>query len=77
MNNQRRKNLAEISEKLESIMQEIDGIRIEEQEIFDNIPESRKWSNRAFKIEEVIGYLEDALLSLDTGIRSIDVAKEA
>jgi hypothetical protein len=72
MNNQRRKAIGSIQDRLEdlkltieSLREDLEAIRDEEQEYFDNMPESFQQADRGQRAEEVIGFLDDAVSDLD------------
>ncbi|AUX82640.1 hypothetical protein PBI_POCKET_53 [Microbacterium phage Pocket] len=88
MNNQRRKEIQEVISKLadldalrNEIKEEIERIRDEEQEYYDNMPEGLQQSDRGYKAEEAASQLDDAAQQLDDldidGLTSnLDVAQE-
>lgn len=73
MNNQRRKEIADLRKRMESdfdnlksnFADEISAIRDAEQEAFDNLPESLQMGDRGQAMEEAISNLEDAESELD------------
>lgn len=65
MNIARRKRLAEALTLLESAKDVIEEVMEEEQEAFDNLPESLQGADRGVEMEEYIGDLENAVDSLD------------
>jgi chromosome segregation ATPase len=72
MNNARRKQIAEIVDRLseitvlrDEIKEAIESIRDEEQEYFDYMPESLQGSERGIAAEEAIGNLEYAISDLE------------
>lgn len=71
MNKQRRKMIAEVVEKIETLKGDLEMIRDEEQDAFDNMPESLQGSMRGEEMEEAIGYMDDAIEGLDTAIDSL------
>ncbi|MBQ7349231.1 MAG: hypothetical protein IJW47_04480, partial [Clostridia bacterium] len=64
MNKQRRKRIDELIEQLESVKSEIETVLEEEQEYFDNMPESFQYGEKGEKAEEAIRSIEDAVESL-------------
>lgn len=72
MNKQRRKMIAEVVEKIEALKGDLEMIRDEEQDAFDNMPESLQGSMRGEEMEEAIGYMDDAIEGLDTAIDSLE-----
>lgn len=70
MNKARRKELSEVIRKLNiakdrddlySIINELDSIKDDEQDYYDNIPENLQYSQRAEDSEQAIDNLEEAL----------------
>ncbi|WP_417842001.1 hypothetical protein [Terasakiella sp.] len=73
MNNQRRKEINEIiaevaalAEKIEELKERVEHIKGEEQEAFDNLPESLQQGERGQTMEEAIDALDNAYGELDT-----------
>ena len=67
MNKVRRKELARVVDLLDRARDLLDTIRDEEQEAFDNLPESIQYSERGETMEGYIGTMEEMLDYLDTG----------
>ena len=61
MNKARRKSLEEIAVKLADIMDELDSLTAEEQEAYDNMPESLQDSEKCALMQEAIENMEEAL----------------
>ena len=72
MNKQRRKAIGDIYDKLIDIQSDLECIRDEEQEAFDNLPESIQYSERGERMEEYISSLEEALDYIDYAAESLD-----
>lgn len=72
MNKQRRKAIGDIYDKLIDIQSDLEYIRDEEQEAFDNLPESIQYSERGEKMEEYISSLEEALDNVGYAVESLD-----
>lgn len=72
MNKQRRKAIDEIQGKLMDLQSELECVRDEEQEAFDNLPESIQYSERGERMEEFIQYLEESMDNLESAIESLD-----
>lgn len=74
MNDERRKRLDEIKERISSIMNELTGditeqlqsIRDEEQEYYDNMPESIQNGERGERTQQVIDSLDEAISDLES-----------
>lgn len=66
MNKARRKRLAELVELLEDIKAELGYVRDDEQEAFDNPPESIQMSERGEAMETAISTMDDQVDAIDT-----------
>ena len=58
MNNTRRKHLRDLIEKTEGIKSEIEEIRTEEEEYYNNMPEAFQDGDKGDRAQTVIEYLE-------------------
>lgn len=67
MNKARRKELARVVDLLDQARDLLETIRDEEQEAFDNLPESIQCSERGGAMENCISTMEEMLDYLDTG----------
>lgn len=76
MNNTRRKAIQNIMDKLEELMEEIEAIRDEEQEAYDNLPESLQNSERGEVMDSAIYNLDDAAENVQLVIDALESAKE-
>ena len=65
MNNQRRKKLNIVSEKVSFIKGEIEAIYEEEQECLNNMPENLQGSDRYVQSEEACDQMMECIDSLD------------
>lgn len=72
MNKQRRKAIGDIYDKLIDIQSDLECIRDEEQEAFDNLPESIQYSERGERMEEYISDLEEALDNVGYAVESLE-----
>ncbi len=68
MNSNRRKQIEKIFEKLSELSEQIEAIKDDEQEAFDNIPESLKDGERAQESEASIDLLDEAMESCDSAM---------
>lgn len=68
MNTKRRKAISTIVDKLEELRMDLDVIREEEQEAYDNTPESLQETERYAQSEEAITAMEDADNSIGDAI---------
>lgn len=69
MNKARRKEIQKVIRDIETLVQSILG---EEQEAFDNIPESLQGSERGMESEDAQGSLESAIDALEEAIACLD-----
>lgn len=88
MNNDRRKAIAALKERVEGIItlrdelvSEAEAIRDEEQEYLDNMPESLQSSEKGDNAQSAIDALEEAIselqdLDVDNVLNSLDTAAE-
>lgn len=74
MNNARRKQIAEAIIALEIIKTAIEGFRDEEEDAYDNLPESIQDSARGEEMQEAVDALEDACDSLDEALDRLNDA---
>ena len=72
MNKNRRKAIAEVRDILESANSNLEVIRDEEQESFDNLPEGIQASERGERMYECIECLEAAIDNLSEAIDNLD-----
>ena len=75
MNKARRKAIAEVRDILESATSNLEVIRDEEQESFDNLPDGIQESERGEKMSECIEYLEEAIENLGEASDNLDESK--
>lgn len=60
MNNDRRKRILEVIDKLEQELEKLEFVREEEIEAHDNLPESLQESDRGEAMQEAIDAMEEA-----------------
>ena len=72
MNNKRRKEISKIVSTLEGVRDRLSEVVDEEQSAFDNMPESIQGSDRGCDSEAAIGYLSDALDSVQSALEYLD-----
>ena len=65
MNMQRRKRIEKVGAMPEELLEEITALQEEEQEAYDNMPESLQSSKRGEAIWEAVDNLESAVSSLE------------
>lgn len=72
MNKQRRKQLDEILARLQECMADLEYIKDDEQEAFDNLPESIQYSEKGEIMEEYVSDIEYVISDLDTCISNLE-----
>lgn len=72
MNKERRRALNKLGQKIEALKNELEDIRDDEQDYYDNIPENLQLSTRATDSEEAIEQMEEAIEQLEEAIETID-----
>ncbi len=77
MNKERRKRLQEVIDQLENLKEEVSSICEEEQEAYDNMPESLQDGERGSQMYENISTLEDQESNFDDLIESLQEVIEA
>ena len=68
MNNIRRKEIRKVKETLENLLNDIEMLKLEEEEAYDNMPESLQESDRGGEMLENIEYLDEAYNAVDEAI---------
>ena len=76
MNKDRRKQLSEIQSKLSELRDMIDTVLSDEQEAYDNLPESLQESERGEAMQAAIDAMESALESCEDAESSLEEAQE-
>ena len=76
MNNTRRKSLRELIEKTEGIKQEIEEIKTEEEEYYNNMPSSVQDGEKGDRAQTVIEYLDEAMTAACDVIENLTSAAE-
>lgn len=76
MNQERRKRLEEAAAKLAEAREIIEAVRDEEQDAFDNMPESLQGGERGEKMEHAASLLDDLAGDLETSIETLNEAAE-
>lgn len=74
MNNDRRKLLREIDEKLSAIAAEIEAIRDDEQEYYDVMPEGIQMSEKGEVAEAAISQMDEAMTAIEEACSAIGEA---
>ena len=76
MNKERRKQIDGMISKLENIKEHISYILDDEQNAFDNTPESIQYSERGYNMQEAIDNLDDAIGNIVDAIDNLYEAIE-
>ena len=71
MNKARRKRLQEILNQIEVLQMDVDTVRDEEQDAYDNLPESIQYSERGEQMQEYADQIEEAYQSLQEAIDTL------
>ena len=74
MNKQRRKRINDLIDEISALKGKIDEVLQEEQDYYDNMPESLQSSERGENSEEAISNLEEALSCIDDCVSSLEAA---
>jgi hypothetical protein len=65
-----------ISERLDELKSDLESVRDDEQNAFDQMPESFQSGERGQKAENAVSFLDDAIGSVAEAITSIESATE-
>lgn len=76
MNNTRRKSLRELIETTEGIKSKIEELRTEEEEYYNNMPESFQDGEKGDRAQTVIEYLDEAMTAAGDVIENLTSATE-
>ncbi|WP_333843580.1 MULTISPECIES: hypothetical protein [Alistipes] len=76
MNNTRRKSLQELIEKTEGLKLEIEELRTEEEEYYNNMPEAFQDGEKGDRAQTVIEYLDEAMTAAGDVIENLTSAAE-
>ena len=71
MNKSRRAKINKLLEELEYINSEIESIKCDEQDAYDNLPESIQGSDRGQQMEEYVDSLDEAWESMQSAIDTL------
>lgn len=77
MNTERRKKLTDAIAYINKAVQIIEDVRDDEQDSFDNLPESLQSGDRGVLMEECIQGMDEILEGLDDCISNIEDVKSA
>ena len=76
MNKQRRKQIEGMIDKLDNIKEHISDILDDEQNAFDNMPESIQYGERGYIMRVAIDFLDDAIVNIVDAIDNLYEAIE-
>jgi uncharacterized coiled-coil DUF342 family protein len=76
MNAQRRKQIVKLQGQLEDISAEVQFLAGEEQEYYDNMPESFQFGEKGENAERTVSNLEEAVTLIDEAITQLTEACE-
>lgn len=77
MNKQRRKKLSDAFDKLTEIMNALEEVKTEEEESYENLPDSLKHSPKGEEMDNYIAMMEEAYGYLDDANAVIEDIKES
>ena len=76
MNKTRRKALRELIDRIEGAKMEIEEIRTEEEEYYNNMPEAFQDGEKGDRAQTVIEYLDEAMTAADNVVENLTEAAE-
>lgn len=76
MNKQRRKELADILNELAGLRSRLESVQSDEQDAYDNMPESFQEGERGERAQEVLSLLDDAVTAFDEIDSALSEAQE-
>lgn len=76
MNKARRLSIMKIADSLQALKSDVESIQCEEQDAYDNLPESIQDGERGDRMQDAIGNLDDALTLIDEAVTSLMLAAE-
>lgn len=74
MNKDRRRQLEDVKDSLDEAIALLNDIKDEEQDAYDNLPESLQASANASKMTDAIDTIDDAISSVEEAQRHIEKA---
>ena len=72
MNNERREKIKKAAGQLDDLKNELETLKDEEQEYYDNMPESLRGGEKGEAAQSAIDNLDSALSELDSAIQSVE-----
>lgn len=76
MNKSRRKAIQDVVAKLETLRDEVESLLNEEQDYYDNMPESFQDGDKGQAASDAISYMESASGYIDNAIEELGCAAE-
>lgn len=76
MNKARRISITKIADSLQALKSDVESIQSEEQDAYDNLPESLQDSERGDRMQEAIDNLDDAMTLIDEAVTALTLAEE-
>lgn len=76
MNKSRRKAIQDVVAKLETLRDEVESLLNEEQDYYDNMPESFQNGDKGSAASDAISYMESASGYIDNAIEELGCATE-
>lgn len=73
MNKRRSKSIEDIRTRLEGLKEELEFLQEEEQEAYDNLPESLQGGDNGQKMDEYITKLGDAVSDMENAVDILDL----
>lgn len=74
MNKARREAITKLADQLDAIRGEIEALRDEEQEYFNNMPESLQGGDKGQDAEQAVASLDDAINEIESALDSLNSA---
>ncbi len=71
MNKARRKQIDELAQRMQELLSDIEAVKDEEQDYFDNMPENMLSGEKASASEEALSTLEDAVSNAESALESL------
>lgn len=74
MNNPRRTRLKNASDLLSQSIAIVEQVKEEEEEAFDNLPESLQYADKGERMQEILSQLDDVMAAIEQAMEGIDDA---
>lgn len=76
MNKVRRDTIAKLQARISELKDEVEMVRDEEQEYYDNMPENMQQGDKGQNAESAVSALDEAMENLDSAMSSLDEASQ-